>query len=258
MDYLTAEYPSTPKVITSRTMDLPRLFQDRLLINLAIDPMTLLPFAYSLDLFKENQVDASKSAADVIDYSLHDSDDRISAHWRLTSEFVDTLHEWLVLVSELPRPPILSVFTYSQSTLDDLYNLLLKVITTDSDISWAPVTKDRALSILVNLYQDPSFLALTGGTGTNVQLPDLLALTQGYKNVNPVFDKRLFCIESAIQSMLVFPVIGKPTFRDVMAFLVDSESPFIIDDRDRDDEGFQLAEIYKMWRFGSRSGDSCK
>lgn len=238
-------------------MDLPRLFQDRLLINLAIDPMTLLPFAYSLDLFKGNQLDASKSTADVIEYSPHDSDDRIFAHWRLTSEFVDTLYEWLVLVSELPRPPILSVFMYNQSTLDDLYNLLLKVITTVSDIPGAQVTKDRALSILVNLYQDPSFLTLTGA-GTNVQLPDLLALTQGYKNVNPVFDKRLFCIENAIHSMLVFPVIGRPTFKDVMAFLVDSESPLIIDDRDRDDEGFQIAEIYKTWRLSSRTREGCK
>ncbi|GJJ68960.1 hypothetical protein EMPS_01306 [Entomortierella parvispora] len=245
------------KVIASQTMDLPRLFQDRLLINLAIDPMTLLPYAYSLDLFKDNQLDANKSASDVIDYSPHDSDDRMSDHNRLTTEFIDTLHEWLVLVSDLPRPPILSVFTYAQSTLDDLYHLLLKVIAAVSDV-WTPVTKDRALSILVNLYHDPSFLTLTGSAGANVQLPDFLGLTQGYKNVNPVFDKRLFCIENAIQSMLVIPVIGKPTFKDVMAYLVDVESPLIIDDRNRDDEGFQLTEIYKAWRFGSQTRESFK
>ncbi|KAG0050607.1 Tripartite DNA replication factor [Gryganskiella cystojenkinii] len=253
------------KVIPSRTMDLPRLYQKRLLINLAIDPLTLLPFAYSLDAFKDNQLDAYHSVADLIEYSRHDSKERENDHGILTLNFIDTLYEWLVYVSEIPRSPVLSVFVYSQSTSSDLYKLLLKVIMSSPDHShWAQATKDRALSILVNLYQDPSFLTLTGGgsetetTHSKTQLPDLLQLTQGFKNWSPVFDKRLFCIESAIRSMLVFPVMGYPTFKDVMVYLVDEESPEIIDPEERDDEGFQISEIYQTWRFGRRTAQEFK
>ncbi|KAF9132533.1 Tripartite DNA replication factor [Mortierella sp. 14UC] len=237
------------KVVPARTMELPRLHDDRLLINILIDPMTLLPYAYSLDMFKEQLTRPSRSASGATRWSSHLEPKRLSNQVLLAVELIDTLHEWLVNVSEIkPKAPILTVFFYSREMLNGLSHLLLRVVSSKSqNTSWAPLTKSRAMDLLVNMYEDPSFLTLSEVSGSNVRLPDLLQLAQGFKKPSPSHDKRLFSIETALNALLVLPVVGSYTFKDLMTYLVDVEAPFIIDDKDRNDDGFDSDAIFRIW-----------
>ncbi|KAG0375559.1 Tripartite DNA replication factor [Mortierella sp. AD032] len=237
------------KVVPVRTMELPRLHDDRLLINILIDPMTLLPYAYSLDMFKEQLTRPSRSASGATRWSSHLEPKRLSNQVLLAVELIDTLHEWLVNVSEIkPKAPILTIFFYSREMLSGLSSLLLKVVSSKSqDTTWTPLTKNRAMNLLANMYEDPSFLTLTEVSGSNVGLPDLLQLAQGFKKPFPSHDKRLFSIETALNALLVLPVVGSYTFKDLMTYLVDVEAPFIIDDKDRNDDGFDSGAIFRAW-----------
>ncbi|KAG0278089.1 Tripartite DNA replication factor [Linnemannia exigua] len=191
------------KVLPVRTMELPRLHDDRLLINILIDPMTLLPYAYSLDMFKEQLTRPSRSASGATRWASHLEPKRLSNQVLLAVELIDTLHEWLVNISEIkPKAPVLTIFFYSREMLSGLSNLLLKVVSSKSqDTTWIPLTKNRAMDLLANMYEDPSFLTLTEVSGSNVRLPDLLQLAQGFKKPFPSHDKRLFSIETALNAL---------------------------------------------------------
>ncbi|KAG0244302.1 Tripartite DNA replication factor [Mortierella sp. GBA43] len=240
------------KVLPIRTMDLPRLHQDRLLVNIMTDPSSLLPFAYSLDMFKEQRDLPIRSTANAIAYSLPGGpfprDDQVL----LAQELIDTLYDWLQHVSEIqPRPPVLTIFFYSQSMRTDLSTLLTRVASSKSDSVWTTTARSRAVELLSNMFEDPNLLTLSETTGAGTRLPDLLQLTQGYKNFNPIVDKRLFVIETAIRQLLVLPVIGSYSFKDIMTYLVDKEIPYIIDKKDRDDDGYNTDAIYQRWANGS-------
>lgn len=238
-------------------MDLPRQHQDRLLINVMMDPSTLLPFAYSLDMFKEQRSLPLRSTASVAAYSPPGNPRRTEEQVQLAQELIDTLYEWLRHVSEIqPKPPILSIFFYSQAMRADLSTLLLRVISSKSVGIWTATARSRAIELLSNMYEDPSLLTLSETTGISVKLPDLLQLTQGFKNYNPVLDKRLFVIDTAVRRLLVLPVIGSYSFKDIMTYLVDREIPAIIDDKDRNDDGYNVEAIYRNWTSGSSTDDS--
>ncbi|KAF9547215.1 Tripartite DNA replication factor [Mortierella hygrophila] len=237
------------KVVPVRTMELPRQHDDRLLINLLIDPMTLLPYAYSLDMFKEQMTRSSHNASGATRWSSHLQSERLSHQIVLAVELIDTLHEWLVNLSGIkPKAPVLTIFFYNREMLSGLSNLLLRVVSSKSeDTTWSPLTKGRAMNLLTNMYEDPSFLTLSEVSGSSVRLPDLLQLAQGFKKPYPSHDKRLFSIETALNALLVLPVVGSYTFKDLMTYLVDVEAPFIIDDKDRNDDGFDSANIFRTW-----------
>ncbi|KAF9092872.1 Tripartite DNA replication factor [Mortierella sp. AD031] len=237
------------KVVPIRTMELPLQHDNRLLINLLVDPMTLMPFAYSLSLFKEQQTRPSRSASGATRWSSHLQPERASEQIVLAIELIDILHEWLVHVSEIkPRAPILTVFFYSREMQNGLSDLLLKVVSSKGENStWRPLTKSRAMDLLANMFEDPSFLTLSEVSGTSVRLPDLLQLAQGFKKPFPSHDKRLFSIETALNALLVLPVVGSYAFKDLMTYLVDVEAPFIIEDEDRNDDGFNSATIFSTW-----------
>ncbi|KAK5798768.1 P-loop containing nucleoside triphosphate hydrolase protein [Linnemannia elongata] len=237
------------KVVPVRTMELPRQHGDRLLINLLIDPMTLLPYAYSLDMFKDQLTRPTRSVSGATRWSSHLQPQRLSHQILLATEIIDTLHEWLVNLSEIkPKAPVLAIFVYNREMLNGLSNLLLRVVSSKSeDTTWSPLNKSRAMDLLTNMYEDPSFLTLSEVSGSNVRLPDLLQLAQGFKRPYPSHDKRLFSIETALNAFLVLPVVGSHTFKDLMTYLVDVEAPFIIDDKDRNDDGFDSTNIFCTW-----------
>lgn len=230
-------------------MELPRQHGDRLLINLLIDPMTLLPYAYSLDMFKEQLTRPTRSVSGATRWSSHLQPKRLSQQILLAVELIDILHEWLVNLSEIkPKAPVLSIFFYNRQMMSGLSNLLLRVVSSkNEDTTWAPLTKSRAMDLLTNMYEDPSFLTLSEVSGSNISLPDLLQLAQGFKKPFPSYDKRLFSIEASLNALLVLPVVGSHTFKDLMTYLVDVEAPFIIDDKDRNDDGFDSANIFRTW-----------
>ena len=230
-------------------MELPRQHSDRLIINFLIDPMTLLPYAYSLDMFKEQLTRPTRSVSGATRWSSHLQPKRLSQQILLAVELIDTLHEWLVNLSEIkPKAPVLSIFFYNREMMSGLSNLLLRVVSSkNEDTTWAPLTKSRAMDLLTNMYEDPSFLTLSEVSGSNISLPDLLQLAQGFKKPFPSYDKRLFSIEASLNALLVLPVVGSHTFKDLMTYLVDVEAPFIIDDKDRNDDGFNSANIFRTW-----------
>ncbi|KAG0266008.1 hypothetical protein BG011_003658 [Mortierella polycephala] len=241
-------------IIPIRTMELPSNYQARLLINIVIDPVTLLPIVYSLDSYKDQQTYPSRSVANVAHYFRMNSPDRKSDQVRLTHELIDALHECLVQLSQIrPRPPVISIFFYNRAMQNSLSTLLLRVIGSESGSQkseWTSVTKARAMDLLANMFEDPSFLTLSETAGANIKLPDLLQLTQGYKNVYPLHDKRVFSIEPALHILLALPTIGTYTFKDMMTLLVDVEAPAIIEDKDRNDEGYNQDAIYSSWSNG--------
>ncbi|KAI8599356.1 hypothetical protein EDD21DRAFT_162185 [Dissophora ornata] len=242
------------KVLPVRTMDLPKHNQIRLLINILMDPKTLLPFAYTLESFKEQSIHPSRSVSNAIMWASVRTHDQV----RLTLELVDTLYEALVQIAETrPRAPILSIFFYDNAMRKDLSTLLLRVISSKegSELTWNSVTKSRAMDLLANMYEDASFLTLSEITRTNVKLPDLLQLTQGFKNAYPMHDRRLFSIETALRKLIVLPITGSYSFKDVLTHLVDVEAPAIIDDSDRDDNGYNLDAIYQHWVTGVSPDD---
>ncbi|KAF8939847.1 hypothetical protein BGZ58_008579 [Dissophora ornata] len=235
-------------------MDLPKHNQIRLLINILMDPKTLLPFAYTLESFKEQSIHPSRSVSNAIMWASVRTHDQV----RLTLELVDTLYEALVQIAETrPRAPILSIFFYDNAMRKDLSTLLLRVISSKegSELTWNSVTKSRAMDLLANMYEDASFLTLSEITRTNVKLPDLLQLTQGFKNAYPMHDRRLFSIETALRKLIVLPITGSYSFKDVLTHLVDVEAPAIIDDSDRDDNGYNLDAIYQHWVTGVSPDD---
>ncbi|KAF9933357.1 Tripartite DNA replication factor [Linnemannia zychae] len=239
------------KVVPTKTMELPLNHNDRLLINLLIDPMTLMPYAYSLDMFKESRVRPIRSASGAARWWSHHDSKRLSSQFELAVELIDTLHEWLTNISELkPKSPFLSIFFYNHEMLNGLSSLLLKTISSklhSSDITPTSVTRMRALDLLVNMYEDSSFLTLSEVSNFNVGLPDLLQLAQGFKKPYPTYDKRVFSIEKAVNTLLVLPVVGSYTFKDLMTYLVDVEAKYIIEDKDRNDDGFNSANIFHTW-----------
>ncbi|KAF9947332.1 Tripartite DNA replication factor [Mortierella alpina] len=235
-------------VLPVRTVELPKKYQYRFLINILVDPMTKLPFAFGLDVFKDHQVHSSRSFADAVPFSENISF-RARQQARLTARIVDTLYERLVQVSEKQPRPVLSIFFYNRSMLNDLSALLLKVICSELS-ECTSVTKSRALDLLANMYEDPSFLTLSEVARMNVKLPDLLQMTQGFKNSFLQHDRRLFSIETALHSLVVLPVVGSYSYKDVMTLLIDVEAPDIIDEQDRDDDGYNLDTIYSRWTAG--------
>ncbi|KAI1317207.1 Tripartite DNA replication factor [Mortierella claussenii] len=246
------------KVLNVRTMDLPLQHRDRLLINILTDPITQLLFAYSLDYFKEQSIRPLRSHANAMTFSHQDDLDRVSNHVRLAQDLIDTLYEWLNQISEIkPRTPVLSIFFYSQAMLSDLCTLLLRIVAGKpvGSHTWSPVTKSRAMDLLSNMYEDPSFLTLSELGSVDIKLPDLLQLTQGFKNKCPIHDKRLFSIERALQKLLVLPVVGLYSYKDIMTQLVDVRTPAIIDDRDRDDDGYNTNSLYRRWVKGTTAED---
>lgn len=231
-----------------RTVELPKKYDYRFLINLLVDPMTMLPFAFGLDVFQEHQVHSSRSFADAVPYS-RDIHARCFQQRRLAVRIIDIIYERLVQVSEKQPRPILSIFFYNRAMLNDLSALLLKVICSESH-EWTFVIKNRALDLLANMYEDPSFLTLSEAAKVNVKLPDLLQMTQGFKNSFLQHDRRLFSIETALHTLVVLPVVGSYSYKDVMTLLVDVEAPDIIDQQDRDDGGYNLDTIYSRWTAG--------
>jgi hypothetical protein len=138
----------------------------------------------------------------------------------------------------------------------DLSTLLTQVASSKSDSIWTTTARSRAVELLSNMFEDPNLLTLSETTGAGTRLPDLLQITQGYKNFNPIVDKRLFVIETAIRQLLVLPVIGLYSFKDIMMHLVDKEIPNIIDKKDRDDDGYNMDAIYQRWANGSSVDES--
>ncbi|KAF9987245.1 Tripartite DNA replication factor [Modicella reniformis] len=177
---LTSYQQHVLKVLPVPTMDLPRSHQDRLFINILTDPIALLPFAYSLDMFKEQRSLPVRSAANTITFSPPGDPRPTDQHVRLALELIDTLYEWLVQISEIqPKPPVLSIFFYNQAMRTDLCILLLKAISSKPDGIWTTLARSRAVELLSNMYEDPSLLTLAETAGAHVKLPDLLQLTQG-------------------------------------------------------------------------------
>ncbi|KAF9559762.1 Tripartite DNA replication factor [Mortierella alpina] len=236
------------KVLPLQTVELPKKYQYRFLINILVDPMTMLPFAFGLDIFKDHQVHSSRSFADAVPYS-QDVFARSLQQARLAVRIIDIIYERLVQVSENQSRPILSIFFYNRAMLNDLSALLLKVICSGSP-EWTAATKSRALDLLVNMYEDPSFLTLSEAAKMSVKLPDLLQMTQGFKNSFLQHDRRLFSIETALHTLVVLPVVGSYSYKDVMTLLIDVEAPDIVDPQDRDDDGYNLDAIYSRWTAG--------
>ncbi|KAF9987191.1 Tripartite DNA replication factor [Mortierella antarctica] len=236
------------KVLPVRTVELPKNYKYRFIINILVDPMTKLPFAFGLDVFKDHQVHSSQSFADAVPYSQNVLA-RSFQQARLTARIIDTLYERLVQVSERQPRPVLSIFFYTRAMMNDLSALLLKVICSELS-ECTSVTKSRALDLLANMYEDPSFLTLSEAAKMNVKLPDLLQMTQGFKNSFLQHDRRLFSIETALHSLVVLPVVGSYSYKDVMTLLIDVEAPDIIDRQDRDDDGYNLDTIYGRWTAG--------
>ncbi|KAF9198227.1 Tripartite DNA replication factor [Haplosporangium sp. Z 27] len=256
---LIAAYRSlSMQLLNVRSMDLPRQHQDRLLINLLTDPLTALPYAYSLELFKEQNVYPTRSATNAVAYPDQESEVSVNNCVRLTVELIDSLYEWLLQISEIrPKAPVLSIFFYNFTMKDNLCTLLLKIISgkLEERFNWPSVTKERAMDVLVNMYEDPGFLTLSEQTKTSIRLPDILQLTQGFKATNLNHDKRVFTIETALHQLVVLPVIGTYSFRDVMKYMVDVEAPDIFDEVERDDKGYNLNAIYRRWRNGTSAED---
>ncbi|KAG0032942.1 hypothetical protein BGZ81_009718 [Podila clonocystis] len=239
------------KVLPIRTLELPMKYNERLLINALFNPLHRLPYAYSLDQCKEQQFSPTRTLANAISSS---SDPEVSCkdHITLTEEFVEALHGFLAQTSELQYPPVLSIFFYNRSTQNDVHKLLLKIISKESEYHWSPATKTRAMDLLGNLYEDASFLTMSEVAGQNIHLPDLLGLTNNSSLKTLVHDKRVFAIEAAICALLVLPSANSYSFANIMAQLVDIEAPGIIDERDRDDLGYNNDSIYESWVQGKR------
>ncbi|KAF9301843.1 Tripartite DNA replication factor [Mortierella antarctica] len=234
------------KILPVRTLELPMKYNDRLLINALFNPLHRLPYAYSLDQCKEQQFAPTRTLANAISLS---SDPEVSRkdHIALTEEFVEALHGFLVQTSNLQYPPVLSIFFYSRSTQNDVQKLLLKIISKESEYHWRAATKTRAMDLLGNMYEDASFLTMSEVAGQNIRLPDLLGLTNNPSLKTLVHDKRVFAIEAAIHALLVLPSANSYSFANIMAQLVDIEAPGIIDERDRDDQGYNNDSIYESW-----------
>ncbi|KAF9116301.1 Tripartite DNA replication factor [Mortierella sp. AM989] len=255
---LAAYQTRTLQVLDIRTMSLPRQIQDRLLINILMDPLTTFPFAYSLNMFKEQNLHPSRSVTNTIIFSSHSTDTITSDHIRLTVELIDNLYEWLLQISQIrPKPPVLSIFFYNQMMEDQFSALLHKVVSGKFEgvSTFSSVIKERAMDLLVNMYEDPSFLMLPELMENKTRLPDFLQLTQGFKNFNLVHDKRVFSIETALRQVVVLPVVGSYSFKDIMTYLVDVEAPAIFDESERDDDGYNLDSIYLKWVSGISGGE---
>ncbi|KAG0084790.1 Tripartite DNA replication factor [Podila epicladia] len=237
------------KILPVRTLELPMKYNERLLINVLFNPLHWLPYAYSLDQCKEQQFAPTRTLANAISLS---SDPEVSRkeHSALTEEFVEASHGILVHTSNLQYPPVLSVFFYSRSTQNDVQNLMLKIISKESEYHWRAETKTRAMDILGNLYEDASFLTMSEVAGENIHLPDLLGLTNNPSLKTLVHDKRVFAIDAAIHALLVLPSANSYSFANIMTQLVDIEAPGVIDERDRDDQGYNNDTIYENWMQG--------
>ncbi|KAG0338706.1 hypothetical protein BG000_003518 [Podila horticola] len=234
------------KVLPVRTLELPMKYNDRLLINVLFNPLHRLPYAYSLDQCKEQQFSPTRTLANAISFSSDPEASR-KDHIALTEEFVEALHGFLVQMSDLQYPPVLSMFFYSQSTQTEVQKLLLKIISKESEYHWKATAKSWAIDLLGNMYEDASFLTMSEVAGQNIHLPDLLGLTNNPSPKTLVHDKRVFAIEAAIHALLVLPSATSYSFANIMAQLVDIEAPGIIDERDRDDQGYNSDSIYESW-----------
>lgn len=221
-------------------------YNDRILINVLFNPLHRLPYAYSLDQCKEQQFSPTRTLANAISFSSDPEASR-KDHIALTEEFVEALHGFLVQMSDLQYPPVLSIFFYSQSTQTEVQKLLLKIISKESEYHWKATAKSRAIDLLGNMYEDASFLTMSEVAGQNIHLPDLLGLTNNPSPKTLVHDKRVFAIEAAIHALLVLPSATSYSFANIMAQLVDIEAPGIIDERDRDDQGYNSDSIYESW-----------
>lgn len=226
-------------------------YNERLLVNALFNPLHRLPYAYSLDQCREQQFLPTWTLANAIS-SSNDPEVNRKDHIALTEEFVDALHGFLVQTSNRQCPPVLSIFFYSRSTQNDVQKLLLMIISKESEYQWKATTKARAMDLLGNMYEDAGFLTMSEVAGQNIQLPDLLGLTNNPSLKKLVHDKRVFAIEAAIHTLLVLPSSDSYSFPNIMTQLVDVEAPGIIDERDRDDQGYNNNSIYESWVQGKR------
>ncbi|KAF9023518.1 Tripartite DNA replication factor [Haplosporangium bisporale] len=246
------------KVLPLRTLELPMKHNERLLVNALFNPLHRLPYAYSLDQCREQQFLPTRTLANAIGLSNNPEVSRMD-HIALTEEFVDALHGFLVQISNLQHPPVLSIFFYSRSTQNDVQKLLLKIVSKESEYQWKVTTKTRAMELLGNMYEDADFLTMSEVAGQNIQMPDLLGLTNNPSLKTLVHDKRVFAIEAAIHALLVLPSSNSYSYPNIMTQLVDIEAPGIIDERDRDDQGYNNDSIYESWVQGKRGPEvMCK
>ncbi|KAF9583687.1 hypothetical protein BGW38_008857, partial [Lunasporangiospora selenospora] len=245
---LTSEHQERlAKIIPVPTFELPQWTDDRLLINILIDPLVMLPFACSLDHYRERQLWSSHSYSGAIPSSAPVLPDKPSKHMELTEEFIEILYDFLVHTSDRGTTK-LAVFFYARDMHSGLRALLTRVISSgDGPIAWKTIVKKRAMGILMNLYEGADFLALSSSDQSVVTLPDLLGLTQANK-VWPCYGRRSYSIESAIETMIVLPVIGPYTFKDIMTCLVDVEMPQVVDASERNGDGFDQDTFYSMWK----------
>ncbi|KAF9425134.1 Tripartite DNA replication factor [Entomortierella beljakovae] len=256
---LTAYHSGALQVLDVRTMDLPRQHFDRLIINFLIDPLTGLPFAYSLDLYKLRNLEPSRSISNATTYSSRETDTPAPELTQFTVDLIDRLHEQLVQISEIqPRPPILSIFFYNQEAHSSFYALLFKIISANVDrgIVWPSLTRQRAMDLLVNIFEDSDFLKLVTSTESVIKLPDILKMTQESRaQTNLTHDKRTFIIVSAVQNLIALPTVGPYSFKDLMTYIIDVESPDIINSNERDDDGYNLNSIYNRWTSGTNQDE---
>ncbi|KAG0331072.1 Tripartite DNA replication factor, partial [Podila humilis] len=246
------------KALPVRTLELPLNYNERLLVNALFNPLHRLPYAYSLDICREQQYMPSRTLANAISFST-DLKTTCDEHVLLAEEFVSALYDCLVQTSQLPRPQILSIFFYSRSTMNNVQKLLIKIISPGdtSRYRWKETTRMKATELLGNLFEDASFLTMFEDgseqkTTTGTALPDLLGLTHNPTLKALAYDKRVFSIDAAVQALVVLPTTGSYSFANIMRWLVDAEMPGIVDQRDRDDSGYNEGAIFQSWTQGKQ------
>ncbi|KAF9159765.1 Tripartite DNA replication factor [Actinomortierella ambigua] len=231
------------KIKAKPTLSLPRMRTRRLLINVLMDPLSQLPFAYSLGYYMDQLASPSKSAFGAVNISNEQEFPSRADFVQLTEELIETLREWLVQFSDANIT--LAVFFASQNMCDEFMSLLIRIISKgENDAAsspspvrntrpvddWSELTVMRAMQLLSNLFEDGSLVTLPDTARYPIQLPDYLSLLQGYDNKKPSFCRRSFSLDKAVKELVVMPVIGNISFADIKTHLLyhgdeDAEGP---------------------------------
>ncbi|KAG0234168.1 Tripartite DNA replication factor [Actinomortierella wolfii] len=256
----------THQVNITPTLSLPLLHDKRLLIDVMMDPLRQLPYAYSLGYYHEQNLRPSKSETGAVNIKAGRDLPMNSEYVRLTEDLMETLSEWLVQFS---RSNItLTVFFTSQDIHNDFMSLLIRIISKNesglassssepspSIENWKPLTVKRAMDLLCNLFEDAKFVELPATARYPVQLPDYLSLTQGYDNPKPSFCRRSFILEKAIKELTILPILGAATFVDMKELLLHHDQT---EDRAKIEVPRTPDDLYKQWSQGDSAELVCE
>ncbi|KAG0230400.1 Tripartite DNA replication factor [Actinomortierella wolfii] len=254
------------KVNITPTLSLPHVHDKRLLIDVMMDPLRQLPYAYSLGYYHEQNLRPSKSETGAVNIKAGRDLPMNSEYVRLTEDLMETLSEWLVQFS---RSNItLTVFFTSQDIHNDFMSLLIRIISKNesglassssepspSIENWKPLTVKRAMDLLCNLFEDAKFVELPATARYPVQLPDYLSLTQGYDNPKPSFCRRSFILEKAIKELTIMPILGAATFADMKELLLHHDQT---EDRAKIEVPRTPDDLYKQWSQGDSAELVCE